>query len=51
MLDQMAKRYGRMPHELIELEFGEFLFDLRAVEAGLQFQKELEAQEEARRRR
>jgi len=49
MLDQMAKRYGRMPHELIELEFGEFLFDLRAVEAGLQLEKE--AAEQAQRRR
>ena len=35
MLDKMAKRYGVLPHELLHLDFEDFLFDLHACHAGI----------------
>ncbi len=47
ILDQLAQRYGRMPHEILEIDYASFLFDTAVAEEGMQFEirkhKELEA--------
>lgn len=40
-LDLLAKRYGKMPHELLDLDFVDFIYDLRSSEAGMQLENEL----------
>lgn len=34
-LDQVAKRYGRFPHELLHLPINEYTFNIRCAEAGI----------------
>lgn len=47
ILDQLAQRYGRMPHEILKIDYADYLFDTAVAEEGMQFeirkQKELEA--------
>jgi len=40
-LDLLAKRYGVAPHRLLDLDFVDLIFDLRAMEAGIQLEVEL----------
>ena len=40
-LDVMAKRYGIAPHQLLDLDFVDLIFDMRAMEAGIQLEVEL----------
>ena len=37
----MAARYGKFPHEFLDLDFADFIYDLHSFKAGLQYEAEL----------
>ena len=37
----MARRYGKAPHELLDMAFADFVFDSRALQLGLDRDAEL----------
>lgn len=41
VVDSLAQRYGRLPHELLAGDYGDFLLDLGIAEAGAEHEKQL----------